>query len=81
MLLHFWDVSSSYTITGIQIELDVLRQLIFMNMEQIHIITMELLLTVVAVDLVFLFITGHRTMGIQMNCFRLNKWKTPEEIQ
>lgn len=81
MLLHFWDVSSSYTITGIQIELDVLRQLIFMNMEQIHIITMELLLTVVAVDLVFLFITGHRTMGIQMNCFRLNKWKTLEEIQ
>lgn len=81
MLLHFWDVSSSYTITGIQIELDVLRQLIFMNMEQIHIITMELLLTVVAVDLVFLFTTGHRTMGIQMNCFRLNKWKTPEEIQ
>lgn len=81
MLLHFWDVSSSYTITGIQIELDVSHQLIFMNMEQIHIITMELLLTVVAVDLVFLFITGHRTMGIQMNCFRLNKWKTPEEIQ
>ena len=81
MLLHFWDVSSSYTITGIQIELDVLRQLIFMNMEQIHIITMELLLTVVAVDLVFLFITGHRTMEIQMNCFRLNKWKTLEEIQ
>lgn len=52
-----------------------------MNMEQIHIITMELLLTVVAVDLVYLFITGHRTMEIEMNCFKLNKWKIPEEIQ
>lgn len=52
-----------------------------MNMEQIHIITMELLLTVVVVDLVYLFITGHRTMEIEMNCFKLNKWKIPEEIQ
>ena len=52
-----------------------------MNMEQIHSITMELLLTAVAVDLVYLFITGHRTMEIQMNCFKLNKWKTPEELQ
>ena len=41
-----------------------------MNMELIHIITMELSLTAVAVDLVYLFITGHRTMEIQMNCFK-----------
>lgn len=52
-----------------------------MNMEKTHIITMELLLTAEAVDLVFLFITGHPTMEIQMSCFKLNKWKTPGEMQ
>lgn len=52
-----------------------------MSMERTHIIIMELLLTAAAVDHVFLFITGHHTTEIQMSYFRLNKWKTPGEIQ
>lgn len=79
--LFYWDVCGFYqTQAGIITELDASVQLIFMSMELILIIIMELLLTAEAVDLVFLFITGHRTMEIQMSCFRLSKWETLGEI-